>query len=71
LIVATFGSAVAEWVPKGRVGVETADGKRYTVPSEQYEPRTVNLMSQYSDVREVPVPDCVFQTIVIRDSGRS
>jgi hypothetical protein len=54
LIVAATGW-IAEWVPKGRVGVYTADGKRYTVPAAEYETKgkQLNLLSDHTDV--VPV----------------
>lgn len=52
LIVAAWGNW-ADWVPEGRTGVTTADGKRYTVPSSEYSVKTVNLLSQHIDVQAV------------------
>lgn len=42
-----------ERVPEGRTGVTTADGKRYTVPASEYSVKTVNLLSQHTDVQAV------------------
>lgn len=51
LIVSASGDW-ADWVPKGRVGVITADGKRYTVRASEYAPKNLNLLSQHTDVQE-------------------
>ena len=51
LIVAAWGDW-AEWVPAGKVGLQTADGKRYLVPSSNYQTRNLNLLSQLLDVQE-------------------
>jgi hypothetical protein len=53
LIIAGFGDW-AEWVPAGRVGLCTADGKRYTAPAAAYDARKgLNLLSKLVDVQEV------------------
>ena len=52
LIISASGDW-ADWVPKGRVGVITADHKRYTVPAVEYTVKTLNLLSQHSDVQAV------------------
>jgi hypothetical protein len=52
LIVAAFGDW-AEWVPAGKVGLQTADGKRHLVPSSNYQTRNLNLLSELIDVQEV------------------
>lgn len=51
LIVAAFGDW-ANWVPAGKVGLQTADGKRYLAPSSNYQTRHLNLLSQILDVQE-------------------
>jgi hypothetical protein len=55
LIVSASGDWAA-WVPKGRVDITTADGKRYTVPASEYAPKTLNLLSQHTDVQAVQLP---------------
>lgn len=52
LIISATGS-IAKWVPEGRVGVITADGKYWTVPASEYAPKTLNLLSTYTDVQAV------------------
>jgi hypothetical protein len=58
LIVSASGDW-AEWVPKGRVGVITADDKRYTVPVAEYdalqESSGLTLLSRLHDVKPVAV----------------
>lgn len=51
LIVSASGNWAA-WVPQGRVGVTTADGKRYTVPAGEYTNKTINLLSDHTDIQE-------------------
>lgn len=52
LIVAAYGDW-ADWVPAGKVGLQTADGKRYLAPSSNYQTRHLNLLSELLDVQEV------------------
>ena len=56
LIVAAFGDW-ANWVPKGRTGVITADDKRYTVPVAEYtalqNSKGLTLLSRLHDVQAV------------------
>lgn len=56
LIVAAFGDW-ADWVPKGRTGVVTADDCRYTVPAKAYTDLQtaggLTLLSRLHDVKPV------------------
>jgi hypothetical protein len=56
LIVAAFGDW-ANWVPKGRTGVITADDCRYTVPAQAYtdlqNSKGLTLLSRLHDVQPV------------------
>lgn len=56
LIVAATGH-IAKWVPKGRVGVITADGCYYTVPAQAYtalqKSGGLTLLSRLHDVQPV------------------
>jgi len=52
LIVAAYGDW-SEWVPAGRTGVQTADGRRYTVLASEYVAKNLNLLSTHTDVQAV------------------
>ena len=53
LIVSASGDW-ADWVPAGKVGVITADNRRYLVPEAQYDNRVnLNLLSNYHGVQAV------------------
>lgn len=56
LIVAAWGDW-ADWVPKGRTGVQTAAGSRYTVPSQAYtdlqNSKGLTLLSRLHDIQPV------------------
>lgn len=56
LIVAAWGDW-AEWVPKGRTGVQTAAGSRYTVPAKAYtdlqNSKGLTLLSRLHDIQPV------------------
>jgi hypothetical protein len=62
LIVSAFGEW-AEWVPKGRTGVITADGKRWTVPASEYSVKNLNLLSTHTDVQAVSTDELLASTI--------
>jgi hypothetical protein len=62
LIVSAFGDW-ADWVPSGKVGLQTADGKRYLAPSSNYQTRNLNLLSQLLDVQPVSSNELLAATI--------
>ncbi len=53
LIVAAFGDH-ENWVPTGKVGIQTADGKRYIANADSYDPHPqLNFLSDLAGVQSV------------------
>ena len=69
LIVAAYGEW-ADWVPKGRTGVVTAAGERWTVPASEYSASPIlNLLSNYSDVKPVTSNDVLVAAIFGKEAA--